>query len=159
MKHNAMLTVAALLSLLFLTLHITDDIVRGISKAESSNIALLVLAVFLYGTLVLAERRSGHLIMLLIGLLAAAMPVMHMRGAHYGEIAKSPGGFFLRLDTLGARRAGGLHRDPLGARTVGSATETAPVVRSNRRWRCSPLEAIPDRRRSITCETATRGGG
>jgi hypothetical protein len=26
--------------------------------------------------------------------MAAAMPVMHMRGAHYGEIAKSPGGFF-----------------------------------------------------------------
>ena len=94
MKHSTMLTVASLLSLLFLTLHITDDIVRGISKAESSNTALLVLAVFLYGTLVLAERRSGHIIILLIGLMAAAMPVMHMRGAHYGEIAKSPGGFF-----------------------------------------------------------------
>src|ERR1700684_3474760 len=94
MKHNTMLTVASLLSLLFLTLHITDDIVRGISKAESSNTALLVLAVFLYGTLVLPERRSGHVIMLLIGLMAAAMPVMHMRGPHYGEIAKSPGGFF-----------------------------------------------------------------
>jgi biotin transporter BioY len=94
MKHNVMLSVASLLSLLLLTLHITDDIVRGISKAESSNIALLVLAVFLYGTLVLPDRRSGHVIILLIGLLAAAMPVMHMRGAHYGEIAKSPGGFF-----------------------------------------------------------------
>src|SRR5436305_9881831 len=94
MKHNTMLTVASLLSLLFLTLHITDDIVRGISKAESSNIALVVLAVLLYGTLVLPERRSGHVIMLLVGLLAAAMPVMHMRGAHYGEIAKSSGGFF-----------------------------------------------------------------
>jgi hypothetical protein len=94
MKHNAMLTVASLLSLLFLTLHITDDIVRGISKAESSNSALVVLVVFLYGTLVLSERRSGHVIMLLIGLFAAAMPVMHMRGAHYAEIAKSPGGFF-----------------------------------------------------------------
>ena len=94
MKHNIMLTVASLLSLLFLTLHITGDIVRGISKAESSNTALLVLAVLLYGTLVLPERRSGHVIMLLIGLFAAAMPVMHMRGAHYGEIAKSPGGFF-----------------------------------------------------------------
>jgi hypothetical protein len=94
MKHNTMLTVASLLSLLFLTLHITDDIVRGISKAESSNTALLVLAVLLYGTLILPERRSGHVIMLLIGLMAAAMPVMHMRGAHYGEIAKSPGGFF-----------------------------------------------------------------
>src|ERR1700690_516634 len=94
MKHTTMLTVASLLSLLFLTLHITDDIVRGISKAESSNTALLILAVFLYGTLVLPERRSGHVIMLLIGLFAAAMPVIHMRGAHYGEIAKSPGGFF-----------------------------------------------------------------
>ena len=94
MKRNTMLTVASLLSLLCLTLHISDDIVRGISNAESSNTALIVLAVFLYGTLVLPERRSGHVIMMLIGLMAAAMPVMHMRGAHYGEIAKSPGGFF-----------------------------------------------------------------
>jgi hypothetical protein len=94
MKHNTMLTVASLLSLLLLTLHITDDIVRGISKAESSNTALLVLAILLYGTLVLRERRSGHLIMMLIGLFAAAMPVMHMRGTHYPGIAKSPGGFF-----------------------------------------------------------------
>lgn len=94
MKANAMLTIASLLSILLLTLHITDDIVRGISKAEPSNAALLVLAVLLYGTLVLAERRSGHVIMLLAGLFAAAMPVMHMRGAHYGEIAKSAGGFF-----------------------------------------------------------------
>ena len=94
LKHNTMLTVASLLSILLLTLHIADDIVRGISKAESSNIALLVLAVFLYGTLVLRERRSGHVIMLLVGLFAAAMPVMHMRGTHYGEIAQSPGGYF-----------------------------------------------------------------
>ena len=94
MKHNTILAIASLFSILLLTLHITDDIVRGISKAESSNIALAALVVLLYGTLVLAERRSGHVIMLLVGLLAAAMPVMHMRGAHYGEIAKSPGGFF-----------------------------------------------------------------
>src|SRR2546430_8700669 len=94
MKHNVTLTITSLLSILLLTLHVTDDIVRGISKAEPSNIALLVLAVFLYGTLVLAERRSGHIIMLLVGLFAAGMPVIHMRGTHYGEIAKSSGGFF-----------------------------------------------------------------
>ena len=88
------LPIAALLSILLLTLHVTDDIVRGISNAEPSNIALIVLTVFLYGTLVLAERRSGHIIMLLVGLFAAAMPVMHMRGAHYSEIARSTGGFF-----------------------------------------------------------------
>ena len=94
MKPNAVLVVTSLLSLLLLTLHVTDDIVRGISKAESSNIALLVFTIFLYGTLVLAQRRSGHIIMLIVGLLAVLMPVMHMRGTHYPEIAKSPGGFF-----------------------------------------------------------------
>jgi hypothetical protein len=94
MKQNTILVVTSLLSILLLTLHITDDIVRGISKAESSNTALLVLVLFLYGTLVLAERWSGYIIMLLVGLFAAAMPVIHMRGAHYGEITKSTGGFF-----------------------------------------------------------------
>ena len=94
MKNNDKLVIASLLSILFLTIHVTDDIVRGISKAESSNIALAVLAVLLYGTLVLSERRLGHVIMLIVGLLAAAMPVMHMRGLHYPEIARSHGGFF-----------------------------------------------------------------
>ena len=93
MKENVMLSIASLLSILLLTLHITDDIVRGISKAESSNIALAVLVLLLYGTLVL-ERRSGHIIMLLVGLLAAAMPVMHMRGAHYGDSQVKPDGNF-----------------------------------------------------------------
>ena len=93
-KDNTTLVVTSLLSLLLLTLHVTDDIVRGISKAEPSNIALVVLVVFLYGTLVVAENRSGHVIMLLIGFFAAAMPVIHMRGVHYPEIARSAGGFF-----------------------------------------------------------------
>ena len=94
MKQHTVLLVTSLLSILLLTLHVTDDIVRGISKAEPSNTALLVLAVLLYGTLVLSERRSGHVIMLLVGLFSAGMPVIHMRGAHYGEIARSTGGFF-----------------------------------------------------------------
>jgi CBS domain len=70
MSKKATLVVTSLLSILLLTLHVTDDIVRGISNAEPSNIALLVLVVFLYGTLVLAEQRSGLVIMLLVGLLA-----------------------------------------------------------------------------------------
>jgi hypothetical protein len=94
MKESTILLVTSLLSILLLTLHISDDIVRGISKAEPPNTALLVLVVFLYGTVVLAERRSGYVIMLLVGLFAAAMPVIHMRGVHYGDIARSTGGFF-----------------------------------------------------------------
>ncbi len=73
MKENVTLTIASLLSILLLTLHITDDIVRGISKAESSNIALAVLVVLLYGTVVLAGRRLGYAIMLVVGLFAVAM--------------------------------------------------------------------------------------
>src|SRR6202045_4970166 len=136
MKHNTMLTVASLLSLLFLTLHITDDIVRGISKAESSNTALLVLAVFLYGTLVLPERRSGHVIMLLIGLMAAAIPVMHTRGAHYGEIAKSPGGFFF-VWTLWALGGLGGFTFILSARGLGSLRRGQP------RWSNNPKMERP----------------
>jgi len=94
MKPNVVLVVTSLLSILLLTLHVADDIVRGISRAEPSKTALLVLVVLLYGTLVLAGRRSGQVIMLLVGLFAAGMPVIHMRGAHYGEIARSAGGFF-----------------------------------------------------------------
>jgi len=94
MKEHTILIVTCLLSILLATLHVTDDIVRGISKAEPSNIALVVLVVFLYGTLLLAGRRSGYVIMLLVGLFAAAMPVLHMRGVRYSEIARSAGGFF-----------------------------------------------------------------
>ena len=125
MKQNATLTITSLLSLLLLTLHITDDIVRGISKAESSNTALLVLVVFLYGTLVLAGRRSGYIIMLLVGLFAAGMPVIHMRGAHYGEIAKSTGGFFF-VWTLWALGGLGGVTFVLAARGLWSPRRTQP---------------------------------
>ena len=95
MKHNVMLTISSLLSILLLTLHVTDDIVRGISKAEFSNFyAVFYLVIMLCGTLMLAERRLGHVIMLLTGIIATAMPFIHMREARYGEHAASSGGFF-----------------------------------------------------------------
>ena len=95
MKHNAWLTGTSLLSILLMTVHITDDIVRGISPAGADNIfAVVIFVVWLVGTLMLAERRSGYVIMLLGGLFAAAMPVLHMTGTGYGAIAKSSGGFF-----------------------------------------------------------------
>jgi hypothetical protein len=95
MKHNVILTITSLLSILLLTLHLTHDIVLGISKAEPSNLnAVPVFVILLYGTLVLAERRSGYVIMLLGGIIAAGMPVVHMSGARFPERAASSGGFF-----------------------------------------------------------------
>ena len=95
MKNNTLLPIVSLLSILLMSLHITDDIVRGISPAGADNVgAVVIFVVWLLGTLVFAERRLGYVIMLLGGVFAAAMPVLHMTGQRYPTIATSPGGFF-----------------------------------------------------------------
>ena len=98
MKHNVMLTVASLLSILFLTFHLTDDIVRGMEPGTLPNLGgVLIFVVWLYGTLVLAERRWGYIIILLGSLLGLGVPVIHMMGKGVGvdgNIAKSSGAFF-----------------------------------------------------------------
>jgi hypothetical protein len=95
MKHNLTLTIASLLSNLFLTFHLTDDVVRGLEPGGLTNlIPLPIVAVWLYGTLVLAGRRSGYVIILLGSLLGLVVPFVHMMGKGVGEIAKSSGGFF-----------------------------------------------------------------
>src|SRR3974390_1156706 len=96
MKQNVMLTIASLLSILFVTLHLADDIVRGMEPGTLSDlIAVPILVVWLYGTLVLAGKRSGHVIILLGSLLGLLVPVVHMKGAGVGgAIAKSSGAFF-----------------------------------------------------------------
>ena len=98
MRHNIALTVASLLSIVFTTLHVADDIVRGLEKGGlSSLIVVPILVIWLYGTLELSDRRSGYVIILLGSLLGAVVPVVHFRGTGgvaAGEIAKSSGALF-----------------------------------------------------------------
>jgi len=98
MKQNVMLTTASLLSILIFTFHLADDVVHGMEPGTVVNlIAVPILVVWLYGTLVLAERRSGYVIILLGSLLSLAVPVVHMKGKGVGiasGIANSSGGFF-----------------------------------------------------------------
>ena len=71
MKQNVMLTIASLLSLLLLGLHLTDDVVRGMFPGGIAILyAALVAGALLYAMLVLAERRSGQVIMLVVSLIA-----------------------------------------------------------------------------------------
>jgi hypothetical protein len=95
-KHDLMLTIASLLSILFFTFHLADDIVRGFEKGGASNLtAVPIFVVWLYGAVVLAGRRSGYVITFLGSLLALAVPLLHMTGKGVGgEIAKSSGAFF-----------------------------------------------------------------
>jgi hypothetical protein len=97
MKHNVTLTITSLLSILFFAFHWADDIVRGISPGGVSGLGgVLILVVWLYGTLALAERRSGYIISLLGSLFGLGVLVIHMRGVGLvgGKIANSSGIFF-----------------------------------------------------------------
>ena len=97
MKKNVVLTIASLLSILLMTFHHADDIARGMASGGIVNIVVvLILIVWLYGTLMLAERRSGYVIILVASLFAFGMPIVHMMGAGLagGKIADSSGAFF-----------------------------------------------------------------
>ena len=97
MKQNGLLTIASLLSIVLMTLHLADDIVRGFERGGSSLFAVPILVLWLYGTLVLTGRRSGYVIILLGSLLGTLAPIIHFRGTGAiarGEIAQSSGAFF-----------------------------------------------------------------
>ncbi|HEU4932207.1 MAG TPA: hypothetical protein VFT48_08995 [Pyrinomonadaceae bacterium] len=98
MKQSVLLTITSLLTLLFLSLHHADDVVRGFAPGKFSNLIVIVFMVlWLYSTtLVLAERRSGYILILVLCLLGAGIPVIHMTGAGMsgGRIANSRGAFF-----------------------------------------------------------------
>lgn len=94
MKRDVMLTVASLLSILLMSIHVSEDIVLGYSGGGLSNVfGILILVFLLCGPLLWARRRLGVVIMLLGGVLSAAMPVLHMSGKGVG-VARSSGAFF-----------------------------------------------------------------
>ena len=97
MNDDRKLTITSLLSILFMTFHISDDIVRGFEPGGVKNVTgVLMFVAWLYGTLVLSGRRSGYIIMLLGSILGSGVPVIHMMGAGLvgGRIANSGGKFF-----------------------------------------------------------------
>ena len=123
MRHNILLVIASVLSILFMTFHLTDDIVRGMEPGTLLDlIAVPILVVWLYGTLVLAERRSGYVITLLGSLLGLVVPVIHMKGKGVGvtsRIGNSSGHFFF-VWTLIALGVIGLFSAILSARGLWS---------------------------------------
>lgn len=113
MKHNVALTVASLLSLLFMTFHLTHDVIRQAEGAVTYPIPVLVFALWLYGTLMLSDRVWGYVIMLLGGLFGAGMIIIHSKGIVVGK----SGGFFF-VWTLFALSATGWVTMILSARAL-----------------------------------------
>ena len=129
MKEDHLLTVASLLSILFFTFHLADDIRRGFEPGTLTNLTAIPIFVFwLYGTLVLAERRSGYIITLLGGLFALVVPLAHMRGRGAGIASSLPNrtGHFFFAWVLIAMGVTGLFSVILSIRRLWS-------IRKNRR--------------------------
>ena len=98
MKQSVLLAIASGLSILLSSLHLADDIVHGFEKGGPSDLIVVpIMVISLYGTLVLAGRRSGYVVVLLSSLLGAYVPILHFKaagGVAGGRIAQSGGAFF-----------------------------------------------------------------
>lgn len=95
MKHSVMLTIMSLLSILLSTIHLADDVARGMSPGGLGNLlGVGICVVWLYGTLLLAERKSGYIIILIASLLLLGVPVIHLRGVGVGFGTNRSGGLF-----------------------------------------------------------------
>jgi hypothetical protein len=90
MKPSVLLIAASLLSLLLLMVHMTGDVLLQAEGHVKYPIPVVVFVVWLYGTLMLPARVSGHIIMLLGGLIGAGMIVVHSSGT----VVHQSGGFY-----------------------------------------------------------------
>lgn len=100
MKPSVLLTIASLLSLVLIMVHLTGDVLLQPEGHVKYPIPVVVFVVWLYGTLMLPDRVTGYIIMLLGGLIAAAMIVLHSRT---GVVHQSGGFYFVfTMFALGA---------------------------------------------------------
>ena len=103
MKQTAMLTTVSLVTILLMTIHLTGDILFRMAPAVLVNLLVVFnFVVQLYGTLVLAGRRAGYIIIFFGSALGLLVPVIHMRGTQGvlgGDIGTS-GQAFLFVWTL-----------------------------------------------------------
>ena len=97
MKDNLTLMITSLLSILFLTFHLSDEITRGMEPGRLNMvIPVLILGGWAYASLTLSGRRSGYIIMLLGAILGMGVPILHMSGVGLvsSRIANSRAAFF-----------------------------------------------------------------
>ena len=132
MKQNLLLTITSLLTILLMTLHLTSDTIHarvGTPEAGGSTlVAVPVLVLLLYGTLVLGERRSGLIIMLIGSVIGLGIPIIHVMGAggmFHGQIAKSSPAF-LFVWTLHALGVAGMFSLILSVRALWSLRRGQP---------------------------------
>jgi hypothetical protein len=85
MTHKKMLVGTSLFSVLLLSLHLAQDAIharpRTVEAGAGNLTGILILTVLLAGPALVAERRSGRIIMLFVAMSAMGMPALHFWGA------------------------------------------------------------------------------
>ena len=125
MKHKELLTVLSLFAIVLAAMHIADDYVHGFDRSVVNNpYAMLILAVWALGVLLLRDHLIGRIVILLGGLVSIVIPVIHLNGRGYGdEFLKTDGALrfiwtLYMLGTIGAVIFVGTISEMVGARVV-----------------------------------------
>lgn len=82
MRQNITLTIASLATLVLFSLHLTQDVLHDKAglDVQGTVICLVIMLVLLYGTVELAGRWLGYIVMFLGGIASAYMPFLHGLG-------------------------------------------------------------------------------
>jgi hypothetical protein len=104
MKQNDLLSVTSIITVLLLSLHISQDIVFGFDPAGLHHlVGVAMLLLIVCGAMLLRERTLGKVIMLLGGVIAAGMLPLHLRHGLRPEFLEKSGAllFIWTLYVLG----------------------------------------------------------
>ena len=94
MRKHDLLALMSLISLVLLSVHVADDYVQGFDKHVVDNpYGVLILVMLASGIFLLRERVIGRVILLLLGLFAVGMPIIHLNGHYPPDFAHADGAF------------------------------------------------------------------
>jgi len=119
-----LLTVLSLLAIVLVGMHIADDYVHGFDLRVVNNpYAILILVAWSSGVLLVRDRLIGRVVILLGGLVAITIPILHLNGRGYGDVfLKTDGALrfiwtLYMLGTIGALIIICAIREMVGARS------------------------------------------
>jgi len=94
MSKPDLLAAMSLTSLVLLSVHVADDYIQGFDKHVVNNpYGILFFVVVGCGIFLFRERVIGQVILLLGGVVAIAMPIMHLNGHFPADFARADGAF------------------------------------------------------------------